>query len=148
MTRSFTPKGTPCSGPRRTPRRIAARSVARAAFNAASASTVTHALSVFFSSIASRTAFTASTGETLRRAIAAARSAAGMKRRSSLAMSPPRRRGCYHVRAEAFARGGFARAEASGGARAKLTADLGLQIVGKTRLQEIGVAGQLALRLR
>jgi hypothetical protein len=65
ITRSFTEKGTPCSGPSFALRLLSARSAARASRRAWSIVSVTNALSFGFSlSMRSRIAASTSTGDT------------------------------------------------------------------------------------
>jgi hypothetical protein len=84
LTRSLTANGTPCSGPSAAPR-ITAASASRAAARAASPHTVMKALRLaWLFSIRASTPSTTSTGDTARRAISAASSAAEVKARSSV----------------------------------------------------------------
>src|SRR6185295_18242884 len=84
ITRSLVENGTPCSGPSVAPFFIIMRSAARASLSAWSAVSVTKALSRGLRrSMRASTAFTTSTGETLRRLMAGAIWEAGIQQRSS-----------------------------------------------------------------
>src|SRR3989449_5535885 len=81
--RSLMETGTPCRGPSRALRRVTAAVALRASASAASAATVQYALTLGFTrSICASTAWVASSGETFRWRMSAARRDAGVKHRS------------------------------------------------------------------